>query len=194
MSTELEKATNLFFRLSSPAGHNNALAQVMYGLSLRHGWGCTQNPAESLKYLSMAASNSAGVESVALSAGSAKGGAAKGELVLAIYELANSFRSGLGCEKDTVAARRYYETAAELGDTDAMTEVAWCYIEGYGGKKDKFKAARYLRMAEKKGVREAGNSWYVLLFHSGIFPSYELTMQCSRIYKDKYNEVPKTTK
>jgi hypothetical protein len=36
-----------------------------------------------------------------------------------------------------VAAKQYYETAANLGDTDAMNEVAWCYLEGFGCKKDK---------------------------------------------------------
>lgn len=66
-----------------------------------------------------------------------KGGAAKGELVLAIYELANCFRNGWGVQKHPAAARQYYETAASLGDTDAMNEVAWCYLEGFGGKKDK---------------------------------------------------------
>ena len=66
-----------------------------------------------------------------------KGGAAKGELVLAIFELANCFRQGWGVKKDAVAAKQYYETAANLGDTDAMNEVAWCYLEGFGCKKDK---------------------------------------------------------
>lgn len=66
-----------------------------------------------------------------------KGGAAKGELVLAIFELANCFRNGWGVSKDPAAARQYYETAANLGDTDAMDQVAWCYLEGFGGKKDK---------------------------------------------------------
>ncbi len=32
---------------------------------------------------------------------------------------------------------QYYETAANLGDTDAMNEAAWCYLEGFGCKKDK---------------------------------------------------------
>ena len=71
-----------------------------------------------------------------------EGGAAKGELVLAMYELANSFRHGWGVEKDPVAARSYYETAANLGDTDAMNEVARCYEEGFGGKKDKVSGSR----------------------------------------------------
>lgn len=92
----------------------------------------------------MAASNSAEVEKMALSAGVKKGGAAKGELVLAMYELANSFRNGWGIKKDPVAAKQYYETAANLGDTDAMNEVAWCYLEGFGTKKDKVSNAFHL--------------------------------------------------
>lgn len=40
-------------------------------------------------------------------------------------------------DKDPAAARQYYETAANLGDADAMNEIAWCYLEGFGGKKDK---------------------------------------------------------
>lgn len=66
-----------------------------------------------------------------------KGGAAKGELTLAIFELANCFRNGWGVQKDPVAAKQYYETAANMGDTDAMNEAAWCYLEGFGCRKDK---------------------------------------------------------
>lgn len=80
-----------------------------------------------------------------------KGGAAKGELVLAMYELANSFRHGWGVEKDPVAARSYYETAANLGDTDAMNEVARCYEEGFGGKKDRVSGSGF-----STGVRMNG--------------------------------------
>lgn len=103
----------------------------------RHGWGCPPNPELAVTYLSYAASNSAEIESLALQAGMKKGGAAKGELVLAMFELANSFRHGWGVKKDASAARQYYETAANLGDTDAMNEAAWCYVEGFGCKKDK---------------------------------------------------------
>jgi TPR repeat protein len=103
----------------------------------RHGWGTPPNPSLAITYLSQAASNSAAIESQALHSGMKKGGAAKGELVLAMYELANSFRHGWGVDKDPVAARSYYETAANLGDTDAMNEVARCYEEGFGGKKDR---------------------------------------------------------
>ncbi|KEF52848.1 uncharacterized protein A1O9_11265 [Exophiala aquamarina CBS 119918] len=131
---ELESATRMFRVL---ALQGNVLSQVLYGLSLRHGWGCQPDHKEAVTYLSAAASNSATIESDALKAGMKKGGAAKGELVLAIFELANCFRNGWGVPVDKVAARQYYETAANLGDTDAMNEAAWCYLEGFGGKKDK---------------------------------------------------------
>lgn len=124
-----------------------------------------------------------------------KGGAAKGELVLAIFELANCFRNGWGVEKDPAAARQYYETAANLGDTDAMNEAAFCFLEGMGGKKDKvrfslsccenglfwvvsdadhgggvqFSAAKYYRLAEVNGCPTLGNSWYVSDIFAYIF-------------------------
>ncbi|KAF7714372.1 Uncharacterized protein PECH_001938 [Penicillium ucsense] len=163
---DLERSTTMFGQLADPNGHNNALSQVLYGLALRHGWGCTKDETRAVEYLSAAATNSAAVESEALRAGMKKGGNAKGELVLAIFELANCFRMGWGVKRDPAAARQYYETAANLGDTDAMDHAAWCYLEGFGGKKDKFKAAKYYRLAEENGNPTVGNSW---------------------IWKDKYN-------
>lgn len=170
---DLEKSTAMFGKLADPDGANNALAQVLYGLALRHGWGVEASPELALTYLSTAASNSAAVEAAALTAGSSSGGAAKGELVLAIYELANSFRHGWGVDKDPVAARQYYETAANLGDVDAMVETATCYTEGVGGPKDKWRAAQYLRRAEKGGRKGVGESW---------------------IWKAKYDDPPSTEK
>ncbi|KAF2857617.1 HCP-like protein [Piedraia hortae CBS 480.64] len=149
---ELNKATAIFHQL---ADSNHALAQVLYGLALRHGWGTPVDTDGAIRYLSLAASNSAMIEKDALT----KGGA-KGELVLAIFELGNCFRHGWGIQKDPAAARHYYETAANLGDPDAMEEAAWCYLDGFGGRKDKFAAARFLREAEKvRGRPAVGNSW-----------------------------------
>lgn len=59
-----------------------------------------------MEYLSAAASNAATIENEALQAGRRGGGAAKGELVLAISELANSFRHGWGVKRDPVAAKQ----------------------------------------------------------------------------------------
>ncbi|KAK9438987.1 Tetratricopeptide-like helical [Metarhizium brunneum] len=133
---DLEKSTKIFGRLADPQGPNNPLSQVLYGLALRHGWGCDPDPEKAITYLTAAASNSAAIEQLALEAGMKKGGAAKGELVMAIFELGNCFRYGWGIKKDSVAARQYYETAANLGD-NAMNEAAFCYLNGIGGEKDK---------------------------------------------------------
>lgn len=103
---ELEQSTKLFGVLADPNGANNPLSQVLYGLALRHGWGCQPDPEKAVFYLSSAAKNAADVESLALQAGLKKGGAAKGELVLAIFELANCFRHGWGIEKDPIAAKQ----------------------------------------------------------------------------------------
>jgi hypothetical protein len=134
---DLEHSTQIFGKLADPDGANNPLCQVLYGLALRHGWGITPSADAAIHYLSLAASNSAAIESAALSSGSKAGGEAKGELVLAIFELANCFRYGWGIKVDKVAARSYYEVAANLGDPDALEEAAWCHMEGFGGPKDK---------------------------------------------------------
>ena len=151
---DLTRSTAIFERLAE----TNAMAQIMFGLALRHGWGVPPDPPRAIQYLSAAAASSASVESAALSSGMKKGGAAKGELVLAIYELANSFRHGWGVKKDAVAARKYYETAANLGDTDAMNEVARCYEVGDGGKKDRVSSvALIFKCMAKDIINEASN-------------------------------------
>lgn len=169
---KLQESCLLFEKLADPNRTNHPMAQVLYGLSLRHGWGCDIDEVSGFTYLRLAASNSALLDQLAESSGTlrrskgSKKAMAKGELILAIYELGNCFRFGWGCEKDSYAAKTYYETAARLGDTDAMVETAWCFLEGFGTKKDKYQAAQYYRMAEKVGRVEVGNSW---------------------IWKDKYN-------
>lgn len=130
-SGDLEKSTLLFGQLADPEGVNNPLAQVLYGLALRHGWGLRADPDDAIHYFRLAASNSAFIEEAAKKANvkvnprnrKAGVGGAKGELTLAIFELGNCFRYGWGVEQDAVAAKHYYETAANLGDSDAMTET-----------------------------------------------------------------------
>ncbi|KAH8203591.1 hypothetical protein TruAng_002224 [Truncatella angustata] len=156
----LEQSTSMFGRLADPNGANNPLSQVLYGLALRHGWGCEPNLAQAVTYLSAAASNAAEVENLALKAGLKKGGAAKGELVLAIFELANCFRHGWGVPKDAVAAKNYYETAANLGDSDAMNEAAWCYLQGFGCKKDKGSTPRPCPTLSSTRYALVGSSWW----------------------------------
>lgn len=91
-------------------------------LIFRHGWGCSPDPAEAVKYLSAAASNAASIEDLALQAGLKKGGAAKGELVLAIFELANCFRHGWGVQVDKVAAKQVRPSDVLDGEASYVPE------------------------------------------------------------------------
>lgn len=166
---DLTAAAHMFKELADPNGINHPLAQVLYGLSLRHGWGIPIDEGTAFQYLRLAGKNSAMLHHVvdhqqpSGTAGKTKRpGVARDELTLATYELGNCFRNGWGCERDPVAAFNYYKTAAQMGDPDAMTETAWCYMNGFGTpnkKKDKFQAAQYYRMAHKKGKEEVGSSW-----------------------------------
>ena len=184
-SGSLQAATDMFRQL---AESGNVLSQVLYGLSLRHGWGCTPDLQRAVTYLSDAAANSADIESQALQAGMKKGGAAKGELVLAIFELANCFRHGWGVPVDKAAARQYYETAANLGDTDAMNEAAWCYVEGFGGKKDKVSSEPLFSILKQPASRDFEPHQQELLSfpntHKSIIPSIpprpQLALSCNQ--------------
>lgn len=89
---------------------------LMWGLTLRHGWGCESNERAAFGWLRKAAE--AAVEDLervryvvaeeAERAGSGGGkgvkaeisGAIKGELVLAIYEVGQCFLRGWGVKKD----------------------------------------------------------------------------------------------
>ncbi|KAL1297588.1 hypothetical protein AAFC00_006150 [Neodothiora populina] len=160
-SGELDRSTAIFGRLADPRGANNPLSQVLYGLALRHGWGVEPSAETAVLYLSLAARTSAQIQQM-----SSTGGEARGELILAMFELGNCYRFGWGCKVDKVAARVFYEVAANLGDPDALEEIAWCLMEGFGGPKDKLRAAQYYRLAECAGRKRVGESW---------------------IWKDKYN-------
>ncbi|CAF9921267.1 MAG: hypothetical protein GOMPHAMPRED_002274 [Gomphillus americanus] len=164
-SGNLETSTAMFGRLADPSGANNALAQVLYGLALRHGWGIAPDPNLAIQYLTYSARNASNLTSSFPTSTSSpnKPLLKRGELTLAIYELGNCHRNGWGVAKSPALAMQYFETAAELGDVDAMIEIAMAWEKGVkgwqGGKKDRGMAARWYRRAERAGRKEVGNSW-----------------------------------
>lgn len=166
-SGNIESATSLMKPL---AENGHISSQIMYALSLRHGWGCTRDARTAFAYLFSAAMMAVDFQYQAGQNGTFPILLALDELTLALFEIANSSRYGWGCPISAVSARSFYKGAANLGDVDAMHELAWCYITGFGGKKDKFEAAQVLRRAEWQGPKVFGNSW---------------------IWKEKYNAKPK---
>ena len=127
----------------------------------RHGWGIVPNPQEAVTYLSAAASNAASIEELALKAGMKKGGAAKGELVLAIFELANCFRHGKfvpelfslrfcseserGCGRSCLRVERVMTAPGTVLTPQFLNsfpnDSADCFL-GWGVQVDKFAACR----------------------------------------------------
>ncbi|KAF9106416.1 hypothetical protein BGX29_009572 [Mortierella sp. GBA35] len=159
----IAKATS-FFRTAAEMG--DPVGMLMFGLSVRHGWGCASNRQLAFQYLQKSAEHAVGDLK---SRDSFASTAAKGELVLAIYELGICFRHGWGVDKNKKTAAYYFEIAANLGDPDAQNDLAWCYYHGVGVKKDMYKAAKYYRLAAAQGLETVGNSW---------------------IWKDKYGGMP----
>ncbi|CAB4412760.1 unnamed protein product [Rhizophagus irregularis] len=159
---QLAKSTE-YLRIAAERG--SAVGKVLYGIALRHGWGCKVNEALAFNHLQQAAESAITIlnginKTVSMSA-------FRGELVLAIYELGVCFRHGWGVIKSKATAAHYFEIAANMGDPDAQNDIAYCYSKGDGVKKDMKKAAKYYRMAEAQGHGTLGNSW---------------------IYKEKYND------
>jgi len=151
---QLEKAAENF---KLAAEQSSPLGMFLYGVSLRHGWGCKKNEKTAFQYLQKAA-ESAVLDLNNLSS-TVNMSAARGELVMAIYELGVSFRHGWGCAKDKASAVYFFKIAADLGDPDAQNDLGHCYYHGQGVKKDLHKAAKYYRKAAKQGQGIMGNSW-----------------------------------
>ena len=171
---DLERSAGLFERAAREGGGCGA-GMLMWGLSLRHGWGCQVHEVRAFKWLQKAAEsviedldkavvppcNSKKSASSAVGKGEAKekDAVAKSELVLAIYELGQCFMRGWGCKKDKQLAINYFELAAKLGDPDAQQELGFCYTNGKGTKKDLKLAAKYYRMAANQGIEMMGSQW-----------------------------------
>jgi hypothetical protein len=88
---KLEQATEMF-RQSSLMDF--PMGMFLYGVSLRHGWGCKKNEHLAFQYLQKSAEHA--VDDLNSFSTAVKVSAAKGELIMAIYELGVSFRHGWG--------------------------------------------------------------------------------------------------
>ena len=155
------------FERSAIEGGGCGVGMLMYGLTLRHGWGCAKNEKMGFKWLMKAAEHAVGdLERLRTGGGQEAAGVVETELVLAIYEVGQCFFHGWGVAKDQKMAVSYYSVAARLGDGDAQADYAYCLANGKGCKKDKKEAADWYRKAIAQGQSDVGLAW---------------------IYKDKYS-------
>lgn len=88
---KLEKATEMFKQASNL---DFPMGMFLYGVSLRHGWGCAKNEHLAFQYLQKSAEHA--VVDLNTFSSTMNTSATKGELIMAIYELGVSFRHGWG--------------------------------------------------------------------------------------------------
>ncbi|KAG8907473.1 hypothetical protein FRB99_004049 [Tulasnella sp. 403] len=151
-------------KLSDESGEGGCVVgMLMWGLTLRCGWGIEKNEQKGFKWLRRAAEHA--VEDLEMAKAGDNTGAIRTELILAIYEVGQSFYHGWGVPADKKMAVSYFQVAARLGDPDAQQELAFCNLNGKGCKKNKKEAAKWYRAAVAQGVSDVGLAW---------------------IYKDKY--------
>ncbi|KEP51028.1 HCP-like protein [Rhizoctonia solani 123E] len=146
-----------YFERSATIEGGCGVGMLMWGLSLRHGWGCRKDERTGFKWLRKAAEAAVTDLEGARSGEEAK--AVRNELVLAIYEVGQCFFHGWGVGQDKVMAVSYFQVAARLGDCDAQQELAFCYLNGKGCKKDMRQAARWYRAAAAQGASTVGLAW-----------------------------------
>ncbi|KAG8743418.1 hypothetical protein FRC10_012083 [Ceratobasidium sp. 414] len=145
------------FERSATADGGCGVGMLMWGLSLRHGWGCRKDERAGFRWLRRAAEAAVADLESARSGEEAK--AVRNELVLAIYEVGQCFFHGWGVGQDKPMAVSYFQVAARLGDCDAQQELAFCYLNGKGCKKDMKEAARWYRAAAAQGASTVGLAW-----------------------------------
>ncbi|KAF8665077.1 hypothetical protein AX16_000545 [Volvariella volvacea WC 439] len=144
------------FEKSAKLGGGCAMGMLMWGLTLRHGWGRPKDEEQGFKWLRRAAELAVtGLEG----AGGTDTTLFRGELILAIYEVGQCFFQGWGVAKDQKMAVKYYTTAANLGDPDAQCDLAYCLLNGKGCKKDRKEAAKWYRAAVAQGSSAVGLAW-----------------------------------
>ena len=61
------------------------------------------------------------------------------------------YMNGLGVEKDSAAAARWYRLSAEQGDKQSQLRLGWLYDRGIGLNADIYEAERWLKLAAEQG-------------------------------------------
>ncbi|KAJ6617574.1 hypothetical protein B0H10DRAFT_1878291 [Mycena sp. CBHHK59/15] len=149
----------LCFEQAATLDGGTGVGMLMWGLALRHGWGCTKNEKHGFKWLRRAAEAAVDDLEAARAGGAIDAGAVQTELVLAIYEVGQCFFHGWGIPKDQKMGVSYYTVAARMGDADAQMDLAFCLANGKGAKKDRKEAAKWYRAAVKQGQSDIGLAW-----------------------------------
>ncbi|KAF9199699.1 hypothetical protein BGZ49_010162 [Haplosporangium sp. Z 27] len=187
-NNQLEEATH-YFKLAAQS--ENPLGQLMFGLSLRHGWGCKPNPTEAIIYLQRAAEYAMGelnelkpigitvqpqqLEPLSTSLTSSTPSDEK-QLTLSQQELGGSEKNTNFKSKPTS-----HQTLRRMGSMDrkeamamarkelvmALYELGMSYLKGWGVAKDKSVGFTYFKIAADLGDADSQNET-AMCYYEGI--------------------------
>ncbi|KAK3815253.1 MAG: hypothetical protein J3Q66DRAFT_370584 [Benniella sp.] len=194
-NNQLEEATHYF---ALAAQSENPLGQLMYGLSLRHGWGCKPNPAEAIKFLQRAAEYAMG-ELHELNP-------SKFAAAAALSQESQQPPSGLAQdpEKQWQQQQQQQRSAQSggpqhalrrMGSMDrkeaitmarkelvmALYELGMSYLKGWGVAKDKYVAFTYFKIAADLGDADSQNET-ALCYYEGIGVAKDM-FESARYYR-----------
>ncbi|KAF9956563.1 hypothetical protein BGZ72_002667 [Mortierella alpina] len=164
-NNELKEAT-YYFRLAAQS--ENPVGQLMYGLSLRHGWGCSPNPKEAIFYLQRAAEYAMG-ELKELSPSSSAN-------IQAIQRhTSRNNQNGAGATHNQqqplkrmgTIDRRSAMLTARKELVMALYELGMSFLKGWGVEKNKVVAFHYFKLGADLGDPDSQNET-ALCFLDGI--------------------------
>ena len=119
------------------ANRGNVDAIVLLALMYQEGLGVDADPAEAYRLFELAAIH--------------------GDDSRAYSYMGLACLQGNGTRQDEILGKLYFDTAAAMGNTNAMFYLAICYMEGYGCEPDSLQGIKWLNRAIEGGNVKAMN-------------------------------------
>ncbi|KAK3824695.1 MAG: hypothetical protein J3Q66DRAFT_325838 [Benniella sp.] len=155
---QLEEAT-YYFRLAAQG--ENPVGQLMYGLSLRHGWGCNPNPKEAIIYLQRAAAYAMSELKELMPGSSANIKAIQKQQQRGMAQSptspSGSQAAGQPLRRMGTLDRRSAMLTARKELVMALYELGMSFLKGWGVQKDKEIAFNYFKIAADLGDADSQN-------------------------------------
>lgn len=151
------------YQLQIAANQGSRDAMLLYGLSLRYGYGVRKDEKASFLWLCRSADLELDfkfeIDPFDLKKPDLPAKLPE-PLAPALFEVGVSYIRGMGTDKDELLGIQIVEKAASLGYVDAMCQAGQFWSKkSHHRKKNLHRAAAWFRLAEQFGAKLIGNSW-----------------------------------
>ncbi|GME78905.1 unnamed protein product [Ambrosiozyma monospora] len=156
------------YQLQIASNQENREAMLLYGLSLRYGYGVKKDLDVSFLWICKAASIDSRkkyefkIDPKILLTKANKKALPTVEPDCSIYfEIGQAFLNGWGCTRNVKQGVEFIEKSGSLGYSDAMCEAGmlWASKKRNSLKKDMKRAAAWFRLADLSGAELIGSDW-----------------------------------